>query len=317
MNSLIQLEGVLRGVINRLLSRTDQYGALKLATIMLLLVRLARRLRTAALGYGVKAWVASIVLPYVKMIPMVQTKLRTESEKVRAELEPKLYKDITQPCTTLQREPMQRHEIKSLMETRRELDTKYWQDGRVTGAIYHGQQDYTDFVGDIYGMFAFTNPLHGAIHPATRQMEAEVIQMVVNLYNGTADTCGAFTTGGTESILMAMKAYRDQGLASGISEPNVVVCVTAHAAFDKAAQYFGIQLRKAGTNAEMEVDIEHVRRLVDSSTVAIVGSAPQFAHGTIDDIDSLSEIALARGVGLHVDCCLGGFLLPFMTQAYL
>ena len=77
-------------------------------------------------------------------------------------------------------------------------------------------------------------------------MDAEVIRMVLTMYSGDADCCGAFTTGGTESILMAMKAYRDWGKATkGINEPNIVCCVTAHAAFWKAGQYFGIDVRSA------------------------------------------------------------------------
>ena len=84
------------------------------------------------------------------------------------------------------------------------------------------------------------------LHPATRQMESEVIAMVLGMYNGPAGSCGAFTTGGTESILMAMKAYRDWGRAEkGITKPNIVCCTTAHAAFDKAGQFFGIEIRKA------------------------------------------------------------------------
>ena len=123
------------------------------------------------------------------------------------------------------------------MERRLELDTKGWHGGQVTGAIYHGEKAYTEFVGRVYGMFAFCNPLHAALHPATRQMDAEVVQMVVNLYRGGEGCCGAFTTGGTESILMAVKAYRDWARATrGVTRPNIVVCTTAHAAFDKAVQ---------------------------------------------------------------------------------
>ena len=115
---------------------------------------------------------------------------------------------------------------------------------------------------------------------------------------------------------MAMKAYRDFGRSKGISDPNVVVCTTAHAAFDKAAQYFGIELRKARTvGREQAMDVEHARRLIDANTVALVGSACQYAHGTIDDIPALGLLAERHHIGLHVDCCLGGFLLPFMAPA--
>ena len=203
------------------------------------------------------------------------------------------------------------------MRTRQELDTKHWLPGKMTGAIYHGELAYMDFIGQIYGMFAFTNPLHSSLHPATRQMESEVISMVLKMYNAPSCACGAFTTGGTESILMAMKAYRDAARAErGITQPNFVACSTAHAAFDKAAQFFGLELRHAGTRGDdMEVDLSQVKRLIDSNTIALVGSACQYAHGCIDDIPALSGLATQHGIGLHVDCCLGGFLVPFMEKA--
>eukprot|EP00666_Eupelagonemidae_sp_cell4sb_P001835 gene1835-11403_t len=108
-----------------------------------------------------------------------------------------------------------------LMEQRLELDTKYWRDGKITGAIYHGDQEHMEMVGKVYGMFAYCNPLHSGIHPSTRQMDAEVVQMVCTMYSGDERSCGAFTTGGTESILMAMKAYRDWGRTRGIEECNI------------------------------------------------------------------------------------------------
>ena len=97
------------------------------------------------------------------------------------------------------------------MESRQALDRKYWTEGKITGAVYHDKPEYMDLVGRVYGMFAFTNLLHPSIHPATRQMDAEVIQMTQDLYRGGDGSCGAFTTGGTESILMAIKSYREWG----------------------------------------------------------------------------------------------------------
>lgn len=310
------LDERLRAVVNNVLAGRDAYGVLKLVVRTLLIRRLLTALQKAHYGEGVVKWLLSFLLPYVKRLPFVRAKLRAETEKVRKSIEPTLHKELTEPTHQLPPAAKSESDILALMEKRRELDTNHWVDGRVTGSIYHGEQRYMDFVGQVYGMFAFTNPLHASIHPATRQMESEVIQMVINLYNGDTRCCGAFTTGGTESILMACKAYRDRARAErGVSEPNIVCCVTAHAAFDKACQYFGIQMRHARTTESMQVDLWHVRRLVDSNTIALVGSSPQFAHGTIDPIEDLAQIATARGIGLHVDCCLGGFLIPFVERA--
>ncbi|KAL1507256.1 hypothetical protein AB1Y20_008105 [Prymnesium parvum] len=313
---LRQADETMRRLVNGMLHGMDPYGTLKFALLGVALSRLLTQLRDRSLDVGVRSWLLSLVLPWVKRLPFVRRRLAHEAEKVRASLEPTVLKDVTSPCTRLPFDGLSEGALMRLIDSRREIDTKYWKDGMVTGAVYHGQQQYMDFIGKIYGMFAFTNPLHVAIHPATRQMEAEVIQMVINLYHGGPDAVGAFTTGGTESILMAMKAYRDYGREKrGIRSPNIVASITAHAAFDKAAQYFGIQLRHARVNASMEIDLDDVRRLVDANTVAIVGSAPQFPHGTVDPIEGLARIATARGCGLHVDCCLGGFLLPFMEKA--
>ncbi len=312
------LEGSLRAAVNALLAGADPYTTLKIATVLISASRLLRAVRRAARCEGLYAWVLSLLVPWLKMLPAVRQQLSKESEKLRHSLEPTMIKDLTAPCVSLPARGETEASVLKLMQTRRELDTRYWSDGRVTGAIYHGGREYMDFIGRVYGMFAFANPLHCSIHPATRQMESEVISMVTKMYNGdpNAGVCGAFTTGGTESILMAMKAYRDYGRSHRrIASPNVVACVTAHAAFDKAAQYFGIELRKARTRSDMQVDVAHVRSLIDSNTVALVGSAPQYAHGTIDDIEALGELAASYGVGLHVDCCLGGFLLPFLAKA--
>jgi len=313
---LMQADAFLRATFNGALLGADAYSTIKLLLVLLGVSRVLKDLRRASRCEGLYSWLMACISPWLKRLPFVQSQLKKETDKLRHDIQPSLIKDLTQPKTRLPAAGMAEDKVLKLMLERRELDTKYWQDGRVTGAIYHGKREYMDFVGQVAGLFAFTNPLHASIHPATRQMESEVISMVLRMYSGPATACGAFTTGGTESILMAMKAYRDKGRAErGITEPNIVVCVTAHAAFDKAAQYFNLECRTARTTGPQAVDLVHVRSLIDANTVAIVGSACQYAHGTIDNIPKLSELALSYGVGLHVDCCLGGFLVPFMRAA--
>ncbi|HET7655220.1 MAG TPA: pyridoxal-dependent decarboxylase, partial [Acidimicrobiales bacterium] len=114
-------------------------------------------------------------------------------------------------------------------------------------------------------------------------------------------------------ILHGMLAYREWGRQErGITRPNVVKPETAHPAFDKACHLFGIELRKAPIDEKTtQVDVGAVDALVDDDTVAIVGSACNYGYGTVDPMDELSDLALERGVGLHVDSCLGGFILPF------
>mmetsp|Transcript_61992 Transcript_61992/g.103050 ORF Transcript_61992/g.103050 Transcript_61992/m.103050 type:complete len:592 (+) Transcript_61992:2-1777(+) len=294
----------------------DSYDSLKLAAAVFSAGACARSVYRVMCREGLRAWAVATIVPWAKRLPVVQRELQKASEGVRKDLSATLLKDLTDPRMSLPYAGMDDCELLSLMEQRKALDTKYWQDGKITGAVYSGEQKHMTLVGKVYGMFAFNNPLHASLHPATRQMDAEVVQMVLNMYNADAKCCGAFTTGGTESILLAMKSYRDFArLSRGVTEPNIVVCVTAHAAFDKAGQYFGILVKKACATQDHAIDMRHLRSLIDSNTIAIAGSAPQYPTGTIDPIEEMGRLAISRGIGLHVDCCLGGFLLPFMEKA--
>mmetsp|Transcript_12467 Transcript_12467/g.37729 ORF Transcript_12467/g.37729 Transcript_12467/m.37729 type:complete len:548 (-) Transcript_12467:175-1818(-) len=318
MTSLVAtLDDAVRAVVVRRLRRLDQWSVIKLVLGLLGAARAYRRLRQIMRTTGLRRWAFTTAMPLLKQLPPVRKELEEGQAKVRADLEGVLFRDLTAPRLELPAKGTPQAELLQLMEKRHELDRKYWEDGTITGAVYHGEREHMDFVGKVYGQFAFFNPLHASLHPATRQMDAEVVAMVLRMYRGPAGSCGAFTTGGTESILMAMKTYRDWGSATrGVREPNIVIPLTAHAAFDKAGHYFGIEVRHARcTFPEQAVDVAHVRSLIDSNTVALVGSAPQFATGTIDPIEELAELAEARGIGLHVDCCLGGFVVPFMAAA--
>ena len=133
---------------------------------------------------------------------------------------------------------------------------------------------------------------------------------------GAAETkdeiCGTVNSGGTESILLAIKTYRDRARQQkGIKHPEMIAPVSAHTAFDKAAQYFGIKLNRTPLGPDFRADVSAVRRAINRNTIAIIGSAPSFPHGAIDPIEELSTIARQHGIGFHTDACLGGFVLPW------
>src|ERR1700678_1978168 len=169
------------------------------------------------------------------------------------------------------------------------------------------------------GLFSHVNVLQRDMCPSATKFEAEIISMTLGLHHGEAataagdDPCGLVTTGGTGSILHAILAYREHAAQTrGVTRPNVIKPETAHPAFDKACHLFGIELRKAPIDPiTTEVDTAWVDAHIDEHTVAIIGSACNYGYGTVDPIATLSDIALAHGVGLHVDSCLGGFILPF------
>jgi glutamate/tyrosine decarboxylase-like PLP-dependent enzyme len=192
-----------------------------------------------------------------------------------------------------------------------------WETGKCSGTMYCGDHDHYHFLNEAFGLFAHVNVLQRDMCPSATKFEAEVIAMTLDLLRADAVTdgepVGLVATGGTGSICHAMLAYRDHGSTHrGITRPNVIKPETAHPAFDKACHLFGIELRTAPVDpVTTQVDVAWVDEHIDGDTVAIIGSACNYGYGTIDPIADLSEVALRHGVGLHVDSCLGGFILPF------
>ncbi len=184
--------------------------------------------------------------------------------------------------------------------------------GRVSGSIYHGGHDHYAFLTEAFRLFAHSNVLQRDMYPSATKLEAEIVAMTSSMLHGDAGMCGVVTFGGTESLINPMLAYRDRARKEkGIAEPEVIIPVTAHVALEKAGHLLGIKVLRAPLAGDWRVDVEWVRRHVNADTIALVGSAPNYAHGVIDPIEQLAEIALERGIGLHVDACLGGFILPW------
>jgi sphinganine-1-phosphate aldolase len=181
--------------------------------------------------------------------------------------------------------------------------------------VYGGEEAHTDLQNQIYALYSLTNPLHPDIFPSTRKMESEVIRMTISMLQGDRECVGAMSSGGTESILLAMKSYRDWGLSRGLKVTEVVAPKSAHPAFDKAANYFGIVLKRAPIDpVTFRADVAAMEAMITPNTVALVGSAPQYPHGVIDDIPALAKIAQERGIGMHTDACLGGYFLAWARQ---
>jgi len=192
-----------------------------------------------------------------------------------------------------------------------------WESGKCSGTMYCGDHDHYDFMNRAFGLFAHVNVLQRDMCPSATKFEAEILAMTLDLFHAEAvegaTPAGIVTTGGTGSICHALLAYRDHAAAErGITRPNVIKPETAHPAFDKACHLFGIELRRAPVDpVTTEVDVDWVADHIDDQTVALIGSACNYGYGTVDPIAALSDVALEHGVGLHVDGCLGGFILPF------
>jgi sphinganine-1-phosphate aldolase len=193
----------------------------------------------------------------------------------------------------------------------------HWENGRCSGSMYCGDHDHYAFLTQAFGMYAHANALQRDIVPSATRFEGEIIAMTLDMLHGEAitDTTpgGLITSGGSGSIAHAMLAYREVARQTrGERTFNVVKPETAHPAFDKACHLFGIELRQAPVDPDTTlVDVDAVAGLIDDDTVAIIGSACNYGYGTVDPMPALSDLALDRGVGLHVDGCLGGFILPW------
>ena len=183
--------------------------------------------------------------------------------------------------------------------------------GRVSGSIYHGGHDHYAFLTEAFRLFAHANVLQRDMYPSATKLEAEIVAMTGAMLHAEV-ACGVVTFGGTESLINPMLVYRDRGRAEkGITEPEVIIPVTAHVALEKAGHLLGIKVLKAPLTSQWVVDVDWVRDHINKNTVALVGSAANYAHGLIDPIEKLSAIALEHDLGLHVDGCLGGFILPW------
>ena len=254
----------------------------------------------------------------LKSIPGVNQRIEKEYGEMMAGLESSLkpYKNKFASFTQIPEVGRDRAEILRDMEAMQAHEEVVWKDGFVSGAVYHGDTEHIDFLNQIYMLNSQSNPLHADVWPSTTKFEAEIVAMTAHMLGGSGQGVhGTVSSGGTESILLAMKTYRDWGRETkGITKPEMLLPVTAHAAFDKASQYFNIKPIRIPFDANFRADVEAARRAITPNTVVIVGSAPSFPHGAIDPIQELSELARQHGIGFHTDACLGGFVLPWAEK---
>uniref|UniRef100_A0A8C2TEL2 sphinganine-1-phosphate aldolase n=1 Tax=Coturnix japonica TaxID=93934 RepID=A0A8C2TEL2_COTJA len=249
-------------------------------------------------------------MPFIGAI--IQKKIDEALNDVTSSLS--FLKDERDYIKVLPEQGMSQPEVLQKMKEYSSKDVR-WEDGKVSGTVYSGEEKLTRLLVKVYEEFAWSNPLHPDIFPGLRKMEAEVVRIACSLFHGSPSSCGAMTSGGTESILMACKAYRDLAYERGIKHPEMLVPVSAHAAFDKAAHYFGMKLIHIPLTKTMEVDVQAMRRAISKNTAMLVCSAPQFPHGIMDPIEEVAELAVKYKIPFHVDACLGGFLIVFMEKA--
>ncbi|MBV8756360.1 MAG: aspartate aminotransferase family protein [Deltaproteobacteria bacterium] len=185
-----------------------------------------------------------------------------------------------------------------------------WRHGRVFSLVYHAGAEHEQLVKAAHAEYASANLLNPMAFKSLKQLEKELVAMAGSLMHG-AGVVGTVTSGGTESILCAVAAYRDRARAWW---PELVVPRTIHPAFDKAAHYFGVRLKKVDVRDDLRVDPRAMAKAISRRTIGLVASAPQYPHGVVDPIEEIGALAQKKGLPLHVDACVGGFVLPWLEK---
>ena len=190
-----------------------------------------------------------------------------------------------------------------------------WREGRAFSLAYNAGPDALAVAEEAYRRFSGENALNTDAFPSLKRIQAEVVAMAGVWLGATPQSAGFMTSGGTESILMAVKAARDRLLAlRGIRNPNMVLPTSAHAAFAKAGAYFGVEVRRVAVQPDWRANVAAMRDVTDENTVLIVGSAPQYPQGVVDDIVGIAKIAIDFDINCHVDACMGGVTLAYLAR---
>jgi glutamate/tyrosine decarboxylase-like PLP-dependent enzyme len=205
-------------------------------------------------------------------------------------------------------------EIVEALQAKRARDVR-WEDGRTFGMVYDGGPEVRAVAHAAAEMYLHENALNTLAFPSLGEIQSEVVAATAALFHAPEGAAGFMTSGGTESILMAVKAARERARAErSVSEPNMVIASSAHAAFHKAGHYFGIEVRKVDVDEDWHADVDAMAARTDNDTILMVGSAPQYPQGVIDPIPEIAAVAGSVGASMHVDACMGGFVLPFMEM---
>ena len=191
-----------------------------------------------------------------------------------------------------------------------------WKAGRAFSLAYYAGADVQRVADEAYAMYGSANGLNVDAFPSLRRFQSEVVATVSGWLDAPESAAGFMTSGGTESLLLAVKASREFGRRErGISSPNIVMPTSAHAALEKGCYYFGVESRRAPVSEDWRADVTAMESLIDENTVMLVGSAPQYPQGVIDPIASIGALAQSRGLLCHVDACMGGVTLHFLERS--
>ena len=223
------------------------------------------------------------------------------------------------PHTPMPQKGLPRGEVMQQLMHMKEGDQD-WRGGRVFSLVYSAGDDVHELLQDGLSLYSAENGLNVLAFPSIGTMQHDIVSITATLLGADDPASGGgvegyLTSGGTESLLQAVKTARDVARQDrGIRFPRVVAAESAHAAFTKAADYFDVELIRVPVGPDFRVDIDAMADACTDTTIMVVGSAPTYPQGVVDPITDIAALASERGILCHVDACMGGFLLPFLTR---
>jgi glutamate/tyrosine decarboxylase-like PLP-dependent enzyme len=206
-------------------------------------------------------------------------------------------------------------ELKAELEDAKKNDVK-WEEGRLALYFYYLDEEVKRVQQEAYTAYWTENAMGKKAFLSMLKLESEVLEMGLALHRAPAGAKATFTSGGSESIFLAMKTARDWARETrGIAQPNIVLPRTAHPAFDRAALFLGITpVRVPTTRADYRADPAELAKRFDENTIMTMGSAPNYPFGVFDPIAEIADVARRHGLWMHVDACVGGFLAPWVKR---
>ena len=255
------------------------------------------------------------IFSIVGRAPIIKGKIQNEIQKADKMIqETAVIKNAPKRMPILPAKGLGYEEVLKECENHAEIGEWDWNNGRVSGTVYIYDETHKQLMEQVYKLFYETNPFHPDVFPGVRKMETEIVSMCLQLFHGQ-EGCGATTAGGTVSIIMAMKTYREVGYARGVEFPEMILSQSTHPAFMKACAYFGMRPVRLKVGRDYKSDVRAYEKAINSNTVVLVASAPSYPHGVIDHVEEIAGLGEKYKVGVHVDCCLGSLMIPFMEEA--
>lgn len=254
------------------------------------------------LSYEIFQW-----LIHSEHLPFVSTKVQHISDEILKEANSMLKKDPNRLIrASLPKVGVSDDIILSELRSCANRENEKCQSGKISGTLYSGGQKHSELMSNVYSLYQWSNPLKPGVWPRINQCEAEIVAMASGFLHGPR--IGSVTSGGTESIISAVRAHLIcYGKRRGISSPEIICGSTAHCSLNKACSMLGIRLVciDCDDGHSYELKAKHVKKYITCNTVMIFSSAPNFPQGTVDPIEDLSKLAMQYDIGLHVDACLG------------